>query len=173
MRFRIELVKLLAGLAIAVLSMISAGCLQAIAQAPPDGETTVGVPAVAEAPLIAQQDEEIQAFADSQYDYWDAKVLASFWGTDTWDAKARIGRKILWGVENVAYLEQMLLDARIEALNTADPIDYFFEGYTYDDAEQLRDFWGEISTWDTKLRIGRNLIMGNDDVVETALRLVW
>ena len=167
MKFQIERLKLLAGLAIAILSLGSAGLLQISGL-----HQSVGAsPAGDGSSLIAQQDDEIQAYASSKYDYWDAKVLADFWGTDTWEAKGRIGRKILWGEENVAYLEQFLVDARISALMNADPFDYYAEGYTYDDAELLRDFWGEASTLDTKVRIGQNLMMGNDEIVETALNL--
>ncbi|WP_414590132.1 hypothetical protein [Scytonema sp. PCC 10023] len=43
------------------------------------------------------KDKELQAFKNSQYNYWDARVLADYWGQSEEDAKARIGRKILWG----------------------------------------------------------------------------
>ena len=171
MKFQIERVKLLAELAIAILSLGSAGLLQVAALHQSVGASPVGNRSALVSSLVAQQDDEIQAFSTSKYDYWDAKVLANFWGTDTWEAKGRIGRKILWGEENIAYLEQFLVDARIEALMNVDPFDYYVEGYTYDDAELLRDFWGDASTFDTKVRIGQNLIVGNDQIVETALTL--
>ena len=50
--------------------------------------------------------KELQAFFKSQYHYWDARVLSNYWGQSVEDAKARIGRKILWGRKDVAILEQ-------------------------------------------------------------------
>lgn len=67
------------------------------------------------------QDKELQAFYNSKYDYWDARVLADYWGQSVEDAKARIGRKILWGKKDVAILQQFLVDARVNALESAQP----------------------------------------------------
>ncbi len=124
---------------------------------------------------IAQnrQNREINAFVNSKYDYWDAKVLSSYWKQSVFESKTRIGRKVLWGEANIAILEQYLVDARIAALTgtVQNPIDFFSQsGYTYNDAKKLAKFWGDPSPYDAKLRIGRNLILGQQEVVERAMQ---
>ncbi|NJM72337.1 MAG: hypothetical protein HC862_20400 [Scytonema sp. RU_4_4] len=125
----------------------------------------------------ASLDKELQAFFNSKYDYWDARVLADYWGQSVQDAKARMGRKILWGRTDIAILEQFLVDARVKALQSVkraqNPSSYKFfreSTYTYDDANALAKFWGDRSVMDAKLRIERNLILGNDEMIEQALR---
>jgi hypothetical protein len=121
---------------------------------------------------VAQNNDEIRAFGFSQYGYWDARVLAEFWGSSVLESKARIGRKLNWGGESKAYLQQVLLDARLKALGRVDELKLYADsGFGYDDAVVLADFWGDSSPWDTKLRIERNLIMGDDEAVRTALAL--
>ena len=115
---------------------------------------------------------ELDAFFDSEYTYWDAAVLASYWGQDLDETKARIGRKVMWGPADVAMLEQFLLDARLESLQSVDELEFYREtSYGYDDAVVLADFWGDATPFDAKLRIERNLILGNADEVEAALQL--
>jgi hypothetical protein len=124
------------------------------------------------------QDQELQAFYNSKYDYWDARVLADYWGQSVDDAKARIGRKILWGKKAVAILQQFLVDARVNALESAQPAPdassykLFLESEfrEYEDVEALAKFWGDPSAMDAKLRIERNLILGNDEILKEALR---
>ncbi len=121
----------------------------------------------------SQQNRELNAYANSKYDYWDARVLASYWQQSVLESKARIGRKVIWGEANIAILEQYLVDARIAALTgtTREAIDFFSESqYTYDDAEKLAKFWGDPSPYDAKLRIGRNLILGQEEIVARAMR---
>jgi len=117
--------------------------------------------------------KELQAFFRSQYHYWDARVLANYWGQSLEDAKARIGRKILWGRKDVAILEQFLLDARVKALQSVGTTPnslYNESNYKYDDAALLAKFWGDPSPEDAKVRIERNLILGNDEIIEEALQ---
>ena len=115
---------------------------------------------------------ELDAFFDSEYTYWDAAVLASYWGQDLDETKARIGRKVMWGPADVAMLEQFLLDARLESLQSVDELEFYREtSYGYDDAVFLADFWGDATPFDAKLRIERNLILGNADEVAAALQL--
>ncbi|MEC4885384.1 MAG: hypothetical protein SAL70_29320 [Scytonema sp. PMC 1070.18] len=119
------------------------------------------------------KNKELQAFFNSRYDYWDARVLADFWGQSLDEAKARIGRKVLWGPTNVAILDQFLVDARVKALQSANRSTYKFfveSGYTYDDAKALAKFWGDRSPADAKLRIERNLILGNNEMIDQALQ---
>ncbi|MGB3310874.1 MAG: hypothetical protein WBG32_21835 [Nodosilinea sp.] len=115
---------------------------------------------------------ELDAFFSSEYTYWDAAQLASYWGQDLDEAKARIGRKIGWGPADVAILEQFLLDARLESLQSVGELRFYSESsYGYNDAAMLAEFWGDATPYDAKLRIERNLIMGNADEVDTALLL--
>jgi hypothetical protein len=121
--------------------------------------------------------KELQAYQASKYDYWDARVLADYWGKSAYEAKAIIGRKILWGPADVAILEQFLVDARVKALKSAkpaqNPISYKLfqesEFREYEDVEALAKFWGDPSVMDAKLRIERNLILGNDERLKEAL----
>ncbi len=125
--------------------------------------------------LLAQTEiEELDAFFSyGEYTYCDAKMLGNYWGLSLIEAKALIGRKVLWGDTGIALLKQYFVDAQVKALSEYDNnICYFTEnGYTYDDAVALADFWGERNPWEAKLRIQRNFILGNDQIVEEALRL--
>ncbi|MBE9138961.1 hypothetical protein IQ254_17480 [Nodosilinea sp. LEGE 07088] len=116
--------------------------------------------------------QELDAFFSSEYTYWDAAVLADYWGASLEETKARMGRKLLWGPADVAILEQFLLDARLDAIATADELEFYRDSsYSYDDAVMLAEFWGDASPYDAKLRIESNLIMGNADEIATALQL--
>jgi hypothetical protein len=123
--------------------------------------------------LVAQLQEELDAFFSSKYTYCDAQRLSEYWGQSVVDAKVRIGQKILWGDRGVAYLEQYLVDAQAQALfqDIRNLCLFSEQGYTYDDAVALSKFWGDPSPWDAKIRIERNLILGNDEIVQEALRL--
>ena len=118
---------------------------------------------------------EQNAFFASEYTYWDAAQLAEYWGQSLGEAKARIGRKVLWGQTDVAILEQMLLDARLASLQSLEETEtlrfYLESDYSYDDAAALADFWGDATPYEAKLRIERNLILGHADGVEAALQL--
>jgi hypothetical protein len=133
-----------------------------------------------QAQLVSQafsEDQEFEAFFSSQYTYCDAETLAEYWGMNLGEAKMRMGRKILWGDADVGILEQYLVDARLEALRFMDAnpdqaLCYYDEqGYSYEDAVDLAAYWGDADSWETKLRIERNLLLNNDDVVSQALRL--
>ena len=121
---------------------------------------------------VAQTDKELDSFFSSDYDYWDARVLGNFWGMNLTESKAYIGRKLIWGGESKAYLQQNLLDARLKALANADSLKLFYDaGLGYEDAAKLAEFWGDPNPWESKLRIERNLILGDYDVVMNALRM--
>ncbi|MBV6622223.1 MAG: hypothetical protein KI793_04580 [Rivularia sp. (in: Bacteria)] len=118
--------------------------------------------------------KELKAFFGSKYDYWDARVLANYWGQSVEEAKARIGRKIIWGKSDVAILEQFLVDARIQALQKMQspnpPLQLYSDSkYEYDDAQKLAAVWGDNSPWDAKIRIEKNLILGQPEIIEQAL----
>jgi hypothetical protein len=80
----------------------------------------------------------------------------------------------IWGPADVAILEQFLLDARLDSLQTLEETEklrfYSESDYDYADAVALAEFWGDSSPYQAKLRIERNLIMGNADEVATALQ---
>ncbi len=123
--------------------------------------------------LTATEAQEYRAFFQSKYSYSNARILADFWGQSLGEAKARIGRKILWGQRDIAILEQFLVDAKTKALqllNAETPrLTLFSEvGYTYKDAESLSKFWGG-SVYESKVRIEKNLVLGNEAVVKRAL----
>ncbi|MDY6896587.1 MAG: hypothetical protein SWZ49_00690 [Cyanobacteriota bacterium] len=128
-----------------------------------------------EASARQTRNRELTAFSNSKYDYWDARILGDYWGQSAYEAKARIGRKILWGKSDVAILEQFLVDARLKALqklnnnNNNLPL-YIDSKYKYNDAQKLAKLWGEKSPWDAKIRIEKNLILGQQEVIEQALR---
>ena len=62
------------------------------------------------------QQAELNAFFRSEYNYCDAQLLSEFWGQSLPETKARIGRKVLWENRGIPYLEQYLVDARIQAI---------------------------------------------------------
>ncbi|MEL6927883.1 MAG: hypothetical protein AAFO95_04525 [Cyanobacteria bacterium J06600_6] len=114
---------------------------------------------------------EVQAYAISKYNYCDASLLADLWGQPIYQAKARIGRKVIWQAGGIPYLEQMLVDARVTAIASGTSrCQYIDMGYTYDDAVVLAEFWGDSDPWEAKVRIKNNLILGNQDAVDSALR---
>jgi hypothetical protein len=124
--------------------------------------------------LLAQssEDEALDTFFNSQYDYFDASILAGFFGSSLQDAKVVIGSKILLGPTGKSLLTQRLTDARISALNSVEDLRYWVDaGYTYEDAEALAAFWGDSSPYEAKLRIERNLILDQKEAVDTALLL--
>lgn len=125
--------------------------------------------------LLAEESsrsEQIRAFGFSKYSYWDARVLAKFWNTDVLEAKATMGYKILEGPLTKAMLDQHLVDARIKALANVEQLSLYSESdYGYEDAAALAKFWYDQSPYESKLRIERNLIMGNEEVVRAALGL--
>lgn len=117
------------------------------------------------------QQSELNAFFSSKYNYCDAELLSDFWGQSLTESKARIGRKVLWGNGGVPYLEQYLVDARIQAIQQDSQLCTFHEaGYTYEDAVALAGFWGDPSPWEAKQRIERNLLLGKQRTVNAALR---
>lgn len=101
------------------------------------------------------------AYAESRYDYCDAKILAGMWGTDDiGSAKENIGRYLLDSEGEL--LEQKLSWAREGALSNPDNralrCNWQEIGFSYDDAVALGEYWG-IDSWDAKLRIEDKYLM--------------
>lgn len=122
--------------------------------------------------VLLAPNEALDAFFDSQYDYLDASILASFLQSSPEETKTVMGTKILSGPVGKALLAQKLVDARISALGSAAELRYFVdEGYSYEDAEALAEFWGEPSPYEAKVRVERNLILDQKEAIDTALLL--
>ncbi|MGK7903465.1 MAG: hypothetical protein AB4352_19080 [Hormoscilla sp.] len=171
--------------AIAISSIVMAACTQAVdsktgiqQNVKPNGqENSSAIPQEVDPGLQNKQtdrERELNAFfASGKYSYCDAKILANYWGQSVVEAKARIGRKIIWGKKDVLYLEQFMVDARVRALQNPEELCYFQENkYTYNDAVVLAEFWGDRTPWEAKLRIERNMILGNKQIVQQTLRLL-
>ena len=102
----------------------------------------------------AGQMDPIDAYASSPYGYCDALVLGGFWESPTYDAKLKIGRRILEG--RAEGVRQSLRTAQARALSEFDNhnlrCSHADIGISYEDAVVLGDYWG-IDSWDAKLRV--------------------
>ena len=111
--------------------------------------------------------EELTAFANSKYDYCDAKLLGAYWNQSIDEAKARMGRKIGWHDEDV--LNGMLEDARTRAQTNGTPTCAYYEaGYSYDDAEALSRFWG-MDVPQAKATMQQKIMWGYEDQLRSQL----
>lgn len=138
---------------------------------------TAAVPAAAAilaAPGAARADsrrDEFQRFERSDYTYCDANVLARFWGQDTLEAKARIGRKIGWGDTDI--LEGMLREARAKAAPQAARVCPTYDnGYSHADMQALALFW-DHRLLEAKSRASTKLVHGDKAVLDSVLNQAW
>jgi hypothetical protein len=119
--------------------------------------------------LLASNQTALNAFWEGQYSYCDAKLLAAYWGQSVYEAKARAGEKLLLGARRV--VEDYLSRARTQAQETgAATCTFYEEGYSYDDATLLAQYWGKPTPWDAKLKMNRLLMSGNNAAIQTALQ---
>lgn len=115
---------------------------------------------------------ELNAYHESGYSYYDALVLRNFWGGTLDQTKATIGSKLLDGPDARTFLSFTLTEARDKALANAKFLKLFIDaGYTSYDAQVLAEFWGDQNVLESKLRIERNLALGNGEGVERMLKL--
>lgn len=122
--------------------------------------------------LAQNTNEALDVFFNSGYTYWDARVMANFWGQSVTDAKTGIGMKLMGGPLSKALLSINLTEAREKAIRNADSLDlYSVSGFSYDDAAEIAEFWGDASPYDGKIRIEKNLVLGNADALRSFLRL--
>lgn len=175
MKSNLKVLLLSLGMIVSSVSTISAVTAQIPSAASPKNNLSLQQNYFIQASAKQVRDKEWKAFFSSKYDYWDARVLADYWGQSIGEAKARMGRKILWGKSDVAILEQFLVDARFKALQRiqgSNPsLELYGESkYKYNDAEKLAKLWGEYSPYEAKIRIEKNLILGQEEVIEQALR---
>ena len=176
MKSNLKILLLSLGMLVSSVSTINAVTAQIPSQTSPKNNLSLRQNDFIQASAKQVREREWDAFFNSRkYDYWDARVLANYWGQSIGEAKARIGRKILWGKSDVAILEQFLVDARIQALQktqgSSPSLELYGESkYKYDDAAKLAKLWGDSSPYEAKIRIEKNLIFGQQEVIEQALR---
>jgi len=124
------------------------------------------------APSVNSEQQQVDAFSNSQYNYTDAEMLAAFWGeSSAWEAKLKIGDLVL-------KKSQLAVDSALKKAREAHPPSiedqqsesFFNSPYNYDDAELLAGFWGEKSPYDAKLKIGGLLLNGQANAVVQALK---
>ncbi|MBP9093139.1 hypothetical protein KBI23_19090 [bacterium] len=138
-----------------------------------DSQTTGQL--LAQAQNTSQDQKNWDAYSRSKYSYTDASVLAKFWKQNIGEAKSRIGSKLLAGPMGEDTLAQYMVDARIAALgavNSNQGLTYWQDSsHTYDDAVALAKLWGEPSPWEAKVRVERNLILGNEKIIQNSIEL--
>ena len=114
--------------------------------------------------LASSQYSESQlftAYANSKYDYDDAKLLAKYWGkSNAYEAKLKIGRLLKAG--DSSWVQSSLASAKKESNSQSFSDHDLFEAYanskySYDDAKLLAKYWGKSNTYEAKLKIGRLL----------------
>ncbi len=172
--------------AVLTLSAIVSGCVPNVIAAPDVVPELASLGA--ESPDIARRKDfpgedyyqDQQRFFDSDFDYDDAAMLATYWGESIDDSKARIGDK-LTATNGVEIVNDILLEAErainspgFTPLTRTGPEDpdrqaYIESDYAYEDAELLAAFWG-IPIDDAKAHIGR-VLRGDEgaDVVDEML----
>ncbi|WP_414624863.1 hypothetical protein [Calothrix sp. CCY 0018] len=175
MKSNLKVLLLSLGMIVSSVGTISAVTAQIPNQTSPKNNLTLQQNNFIQASAKQVRDREWKAFFSSKYDYWDARVLADYWGQSIGEAKARMGRKILWGKSDLGILEQFLVDARFKALQkmqvSSPSLELYGESkYKYDDAAKLAKLWGDSSPYEAKIRIEKNLILGQPEVIEQALR---
>ena len=117
--------------------------------------------------------KELNAFFDSEYTYYDAFTLSQYWEQSISESKARIGRKLMWGNNDLLILADSLQVASAELNATEQNLepgamrheqDAFFDSEEYDywDAAVLADYWNR-GLGETKARIGRLLLSGTQE----------
>lgn len=94
-------------------------------------------------------------YRSGKYTYCDARLLANYWRTSTWQAKNFAGRKIESG--NRRTLEVVLRTARIRARQRGLRCQWNDAGNSYRDAVALARYWNYPTPWRAKLKM-RNLL---------------
>jgi hypothetical protein len=122
------------------------------------------------------EEQQWEAYSDSQYSYEDVAILADFWGqSDFWETKLKIGSLLMSG--NEAAVQKALQNAQQQpqapvSLEDQQWETYSNSKYSFDDAALLADFWGKSDPWEAKLKIGSLLMSGNEAAVQKALQNV-
>ena len=113
------------------------------------------------------ENDLFKAYANSNYTYDDAELLASLWNIDIIDAKKTIGYKVTNKLEHL--LPEKLRGGSGGAdsdwhdggkVTANDQLDAFFKSnYTYEDAELLSQLWN-TDILEAKKTIGNKIIYG-------------
>lgn len=151
-------------LALAIAAALATSSSQAtsLASAHPNAFPTTSL-------LLASSHVAMNAFWNKKYTYCDAKVLAAYWEQSIFEAKARAGEKLLNGENGI--LEGYLAKARTRAQDIDQPTcTYNDEGYTYNDAESLAEYWGKTTPWDAKLKMNRLIMQGSNAAIQKDLQ---
>ena len=91
------------------------------------------------------------AFFMSEFDFWDARILADYWNLSIRNSKLNIGRKLIRNQQNgtldfaINSLNSQVRRAREQYLRSVryNPSTYalYLEYYTYNDAKHLAQLW--------------------------------
>lgn len=106
-------------------------------------------------------------YANKNYTYCDLKLLAKFWGEDTYKAKISAGTMMEQGQGQ--HIPGKLAVARTMGVTCA-WTDADNPNYTYDDAVALAKYWGMKEPWDAKTKIGESIFNGANIHVIRSLR---
>ncbi len=121
--------------------------------------------------LASTSQVAMSAFWNGKYTYCDAKTLAAYWDQPIFEAKSRAGEKLLNGENGI--LEGYLARARTRAQDIGQPTcTYNDEGYSYEDAAILAEYWGKSTPWDAKLKMNRLLAQGSNAAIQKDLQQV-
>lgn len=126
------------------------------------------------------------AFFMSEFDYWDARILADYWGVSLDRSKLDIGRKLVFSQRDGTLplakrnLYHYLYRAQSQYLRTVRPNNVstyrlYLESYTYDDAVLLAKLWhnGRPSPnqiFQAKYEIDQSLAYGNNELIQQSLQ---
>ena len=93
------------------------------------------------------------------FSYSDAETMASYWNTDTYDAKMKIAQ---YAAETSQLtVKNLIKKSQSKSKTSTDPIDAFFAGgYDYCHALMVGNAYGK-SSYETKIWLG-NILLGND-----------
>lgn len=119
---------------------------------------------VAATPALAQLTEtgKFQIYANSGYNYCDARLVGKFFNTDTWQGKLLIGEKINNGIDdNISWV----LNQSRMAGNTCRWQDV---PHSYDDAVTLGNYWG-VEPYQAKVKAAAYYTSGRSSVVTGTL----